>query len=316
MKLRGLHKYLAQNLGLEVAELDQYANLSGSAVTESPAFKDNMLSFGVCYGLCVQGLGLGKLGTNLVPPEIVKDRMIKAKKPWAVAAVASWLLGCTIGYFGKWREWNSAVDPRIRRRDSVMPARETLASSTQTDFEEANTKYNVVPEIGERLKQIGEQRLLWAEMLKAVNECLPHDPPPQPNNAGATEQSPPEIEFLRSERSTSIRSIANTCPTFVADWAASGNRSPPPMRLLPPLPRLALPVLRPPRQQVPRGTGTQPQRQPQRLTRRLPASPVPLHRPMPTHLRRIWVAGSSKSSVITITMPIRRIRACTIYTRR
>ncbi len=110
MKLRGLHKYLAQNLGLEVAEVDAYKKLTGSAVTASPAFKENMLSYGVCYGLCVQGLGKGRLSTNLLPREIIKDRMIRAKKPWAVAAVAALLFGCMVGYFGKWREWTSARD--------------------------------------------------------------------------------------------------------------------------------------------------------------------------------------------------------------
>ena len=110
MKLRGLHKYLAQNLGLEVAEVDGYKKLTGSAVTASPAFKENLLSYGVCYGLCVQGLGKGRLSTNLLPREIIKDRLIRAKKPWAVAAVAALLFGCMIGYFGKWREWSSAKD--------------------------------------------------------------------------------------------------------------------------------------------------------------------------------------------------------------
>jgi type IV pilus assembly protein PilM len=176
MKLRGLHKYLAQNLGLEVAELDHYANLSGSAVTESPAFKDNMLSFGVCYGLCVQGLGLAKLGTNLVPPEIVKDRMIKAKKPWAVAAVALLLLGCTIGYFGKWREWNSALPETYKDATAAAGQATNAAKSAQDDYKTADDQYKKWESDGEQLAGINERRLLWAEMLKAVNDCLPRDP--------------------------------------------------------------------------------------------------------------------------------------------
>jgi type IV pilus assembly protein PilM len=177
MELRGLHKYLAQNLGLEVAELDHYANLSGSAVTESPAFKDNMLSFGVCYGLCVQGLGLGKLSTNLVPPEIVKDRMIKAKKPWAVAAVALLLLGCLIGYFGKWREWNSArPDDTWNQAFNSAKAATDAASAAKSDYDTAETQYKDWEKVGNDLAQINERRMLWAEMLKAVNDCLPRDP--------------------------------------------------------------------------------------------------------------------------------------------
>ena len=84
MKLRGLQKYLAQSLGYEVIELDEYRGLSGAAVVGAPSFKENLLSFAVCYGLCLQGLKQSQLRTNLIPREILQDRLIRAKKPWAV----------------------------------------------------------------------------------------------------------------------------------------------------------------------------------------------------------------------------------------
>ena len=52
-----------------------------------------MLSFAVCYGLVLQGLGQSTLSTNLLPREIVTDRLIREKKPWAVAMVAALLVG-------------------------------------------------------------------------------------------------------------------------------------------------------------------------------------------------------------------------------
>ena len=39
--------------------------------------------------------------------KIVTDRMIRDKKPWAVAMVAALLLGLTINFLGHWRAWNS-----------------------------------------------------------------------------------------------------------------------------------------------------------------------------------------------------------------
>ena len=54
----------------------------------------------MCYGLAVQCLKKGCWGTNLLPKEIVKDRIIKSKKPWAVAAAAVLLLGCTLSIGG------------------------------------------------------------------------------------------------------------------------------------------------------------------------------------------------------------------------
>jgi len=179
MKLRGLHKYLAQNLGLEVTELEGYRQLSGSAVTSSPAFKDNMLSFGVCYGLCVQGLGYARLSTNLLPREIVKDRMIRAKKPWAVAAVAILLLGLTFGYFARWREWSSArIDEAYQQAFSVAKSSTDKAAGAKSDFDKAGEDYKSVQQIGNDLGGIGDRRIVWAELLKAINDCLPKDDKP------------------------------------------------------------------------------------------------------------------------------------------
>lgn len=225
MKLRGLHKYLAQNLGLEVVELDRYANLSGSAVTESPAFKDNMLSFGVCYGLCVQGLGLGKLSTNLVPPEIVKDRMIKAKKPWAVAAAALLLLGCTIGYFGKWREWSSGRDPAYGPANAEADRATAAAKSAKDDYEAAATKYKQWESDGEQLAGINERRLLWAEMLKAVNDCLPRDPQDKDKKDELEKLKATDYEKYQSTRDC-IYIDALDCQFFpdMAAWVAEATR--------------------------------------------------------------------------------------------
>jgi len=94
MKLPGLRRYLAQNLELEVERIDSFTCLSGVEVASVPAFKENIGAFGVAYGLAVQALGKSALRTNLLPPELLQQRMIRNKKPWAVAAAAVLLLGC------------------------------------------------------------------------------------------------------------------------------------------------------------------------------------------------------------------------------
>ena len=93
VKLPGLQQYLAKNLGYEVNNFEAFSHLKGSSVLAAPAFKDNQLSFGVCYGLCLQGLGVAKLHTNLVPREIMTERLVRSKKPWAVASVAALVVG-------------------------------------------------------------------------------------------------------------------------------------------------------------------------------------------------------------------------------
>src|SRR5690606_27297283 len=87
-KLPGLPQYLEKNLEMEVVKPEAFNKLEGADVVDSPAFKENVLAFPVCYGLALQGLGKGRLATNLVPRELLTARLIKEKKPWAVAALA------------------------------------------------------------------------------------------------------------------------------------------------------------------------------------------------------------------------------------
>ncbi len=98
MKLPGLRRYLSQSLGYDIEKIDSFRALEGAQVVTSPNFQENLLSFGVSYGLALQGLGKGAVHTNPLPKEIVQSRLINRKKPWAVAAAALLLLGCAVNY--------------------------------------------------------------------------------------------------------------------------------------------------------------------------------------------------------------------------
>src|SRR6478752_3189363 len=67
-KLPGLQKFLQQNLNHEVGRLEGFDKMVGDEVKSAPQFQDNLASFAVAYGLGVQGLKLGSLSTNLLPP--------------------------------------------------------------------------------------------------------------------------------------------------------------------------------------------------------------------------------------------------------
>ena len=53
--------YLAQNLEQEVKPIEEFNRLSAGSAGGNAQFKDNMLSFGPAYGLCVQALGKSEL---------------------------------------------------------------------------------------------------------------------------------------------------------------------------------------------------------------------------------------------------------------
>jgi type IV pilus assembly protein PilM len=173
VKLPGLSQYLSKNLGLDVVNVDGFSTLTGGGVVASPSFKDNMLSFGVCYGLCLQGLGLGKLRTNLVPRELITERMIRAKKPWALASYAGLLLACSFNFFFHYNAWsgvhNKEWDIPIKNVDAVV------AESTRykDEFKKRQDELLRIKNIGEELVGNVDRRLLWLELLKAISVAMP-----------------------------------------------------------------------------------------------------------------------------------------------
>ena len=182
MKLRGLQKYLAQSLGYEVIDLEEYRGLSGAAVVGAPSFRENMLSFAVCYGLCLQGLRRSQLRTNLIPREILQDRLIKAKKPWAVGAVAALLLAFSIGFAGYWLAYNSVDDKgesagahKLHQALAEAQGVKSEADRYNSDFATAKTEFDKVKELGSQLSDIEPRRLMWVELVKAISDSLPRD---------------------------------------------------------------------------------------------------------------------------------------------
>ncbi|NLS98336.1 MAG: type IV pilus assembly protein PilM [Planctomycetaceae bacterium] len=176
MKLPGLRRYLAQNLELEVERIDSFTCLSGVEVASVPAFKENIGAFGVAYGLAVQALGKSALRTNLLPPELLQQRMIRNKKPWAVAAAAVLLLGCTLNFVSHSRVLATVENPSWAQAESE--AKSVTEYSTQLKSKEsaAIAQFDGINKIAESLTGNVEGRLVWLELLTAVNQCLPADP--------------------------------------------------------------------------------------------------------------------------------------------
>ncbi|MBN1910427.1 MAG: pilus assembly protein PilM [Pirellulales bacterium] len=177
MKMPGLRRYLSQSLGMEVKRADSYRGLTGPTVLTAPAFRDNILSFGVCYGLAVQGLGVGKatLKTNLLPPEIVKDRLIRAKKPWALAAAAMLLLGCTIYFASESVSMGTVSKDRFGTAEGRAGSVSRESSRLKSEESAVISDFDNTDLIGQHLIGNVDNRVVWLELLRAINECLPHE---------------------------------------------------------------------------------------------------------------------------------------------
>lgn len=175
MKLPGLRRYLAQSLGYDVVRVESFRGLTGSEVVGTGAFKDNLISFGVAYGLALQGLSRGVLRTNLIPKEIVKDRIIREKKPWAVAAAAMLLMGMTLSFVSASRVLGTVDESRFGQAEQAAAQATSLSKNLQGQQSTLQGTFDKIKTTGSNLLSGVEGRIRWLELLKAINASLPRD---------------------------------------------------------------------------------------------------------------------------------------------
>lgn len=172
-KLPGLQKFLADKLSLEVRKPEKFARVTGPAVVDAPVFKENLFSFPVAYGLALQGLGIARIATNLLPPEISLERKIRAKKPYAVAAAAALLLGTTVLAYGYSVPLAQVSDPQIET--ALKKGKDAVASAKKLDSDVDAKKKEVDATQVEVESIIAGQaeRMNWIALNRFVNESVP-----------------------------------------------------------------------------------------------------------------------------------------------
>jgi len=170
-RLPGLQKFLEQNLNIPVVRVDNFNKLSPSAAVNAPAFTENVLSFAVAYGLALQGLGLTRIQTNLLPLEVARQRLWARKRPWFVAAAAS-LLIAVAGY--TWRTYadksqlnpeNSQVLPKVANVVNV-------GSRYQSDYSRVRGRDKVAEAEIRRYEEMLAHNDLIEKLLFIVSESV------------------------------------------------------------------------------------------------------------------------------------------------
>ena len=112
MKLPGLQRYLAQNLEQEVKPIEEFDRLIGRQRAAAPQFKDNILSFAVGVRPVRAGARQARAADQPAARRNRPQRMVRAKKPWAVAAAAVLLAGLAFNYFTHVSSWKDRLIQR------------------------------------------------------------------------------------------------------------------------------------------------------------------------------------------------------------
>lgn len=182
VKLPGLQQYVAKNLGYEVIEFEKYNLLGGASVVASPAFTDNVLAFGVSYGLCLQGLKKARLLTSLLPREITTARIVRAKKPWAIASLSTLMLACAFSFVFTYSVWSEVQDTFTaggvdwKTAESAIKAQQKTSKDYILENETQVAKLKFMAQVGEEVVGSGDRRIQWLELMKAITAALPTSP--------------------------------------------------------------------------------------------------------------------------------------------
>ncbi len=210
-KLPGLMRFLSQNLQLPVERLEQYSRLQGAQVIDSPAFKENMLSLAVSYGLCIQGLGVGRLNTNLMPPEILRERLIRAKKPWTVAAAAALLLGFGIHLSSHALALYTVDEQKFASAETQAKSFVGQVNQYRSQFDQGKQEFETIDKIGQHLIQTQQRQQHWFQLLTVLNAAIPKDDPSKP------------VEDLTKEKQLHVEEVFAE-EIRVVDWMARNVR--------------------------------------------------------------------------------------------
>lgn len=137
-RLAGLTKFISQNLGVEVVKVEGFGSIEDAETVSAPLFRENVLSFGVAFGLALQGLGQAAISTSLLPPEILSSKIMKRKRPFFVAAGVA-LLGAVGAFSYDQIATNGELAGRrdeVRRLDSEVKSLENQNAQHQAKFDE------------------------------------------------------------------------------------------------------------------------------------------------------------------------------------
>jgi type IV pilus assembly protein PilM len=162
-RLRGLAEYFQANLDYEVSLLEGLQRVKAGGST---TFERELPNYAVSIGLALQGLGLGHVNIDMMPRDIVRERIVRAKVPYVAAGVA--LLAAPI-FFGF-----QAADRQLTRvANEHAPVKREIAELEERSAELAKLR-GLEPMQGQiaKLAEIGERRGEWLRFFDGLNKAM------------------------------------------------------------------------------------------------------------------------------------------------
>ncbi len=142
-KMYGVKRFLEAGLAYPVEMYAQPNNIAIGGALNLQFYKKSAPAFGAALGLAVQALGLGGVNTNLMPPQILKERMLKHKRPMLIASAAmfagAWVLYAAFAFLQD-TAYPVDRDPRYQEVNKADADTKAYASSVNVRTLEAEIR--------------------------------------------------------------------------------------------------------------------------------------------------------------------------------
>lgn len=168
-KLKHLVEYFRENLDYEVGIIGGLQRIR-VAGTDPNAFAAEVPNYAVAIGLALQGLGLARVNIDMLPSDVVRQRVLRQKVPFVAAAVGLLALPILIGFTSASRD--------ISRFGREIKPIETAISEYVKKKKDEDQARDLSP-MASQLKEIagiGERRADWPQYMDQLNLALSRVP--------------------------------------------------------------------------------------------------------------------------------------------
>ncbi|MBN1508423.1 MAG: type IV pilus assembly protein PilM [Sedimentisphaerales bacterium] len=171
-RLRGLLKYLQQTLQIPVEKPDTFKRLALAPGLSSAKFHENVSDFGVVYGLGLQGLGMARIESNLLPTSVARSMAWAGKRKFFIGA-AVLLLAVSLMCLGR-VGWDRTVyarqrDTRVKAQRVVAQAQEIIQSKDNIGQKETS-----IQDQARKQFELFEYRDITARLHELLVSALPN----------------------------------------------------------------------------------------------------------------------------------------------
>jgi len=165
-KLAGAEELFRRALDCPVQRLGDLHNVAlGEEVLTSP-YRNDLASFGTAIGLALQAMGLGPVKINLLPKDMLMQREVSRKKPFAIATLLA--IGLTMGSLYITHARGARVWPQISRKLT------SKISSIEKNMKKRSEAENLVTieKRRDRIAKLGDGRLAILDTVNKISDVF------------------------------------------------------------------------------------------------------------------------------------------------